>query len=360
MTDRAQPGAIDSVIRNDELAQVFDKFTEGFVVPAAEPTAAAQRRPDIDETALDEFRLSGVSAGSLTVTVEPGEAFIGGWMCRDTPTTVSLPANDTARIVAGYSTNAIFDPQVDADRDDADKAFIQLQRNTDPEFPQSVIHRVTTDGTGVIDDERVAAVGAQVSVDNLIIDSVNSITDATPRPGRIKIAQKTDPGGNEIFEFANAADRIQSSPTVVDGIVYVGSDDNSLYAIDAATGNEIFEFANATGTIFSSPTVVDGIVYVGSFDNSLYAIDAATGNEIFEFANAADRIFSSPTVVDGIVYVGSDDNSLYAIDAVSREAQLYVGDEFGFIPVHKGPEEDPRIIGSTLTGNTTADQDLNS
>jgi len=249
MTDRAQPGAIDSVIRNDELAQVFDKFTEGFVVPAAEPTAAAQRRPDIDETALDEFRLSGVSAGSLTVTVEPGEAFIGGWMCRDTPTTVSLPANDTARIVAGYSTNAIFDPQVDADRDDADKAFIQLQRNTDPEFPQSVIHRVTTDGTGVIDDERVAAVGAQVSVDNLIIDSVNSITDATPRPGRIKIAQKTDPGGNEIFEFTNATDNIRSSPTVVDGIVYVGSFDSSLYAIDAATGNEIFEFTNATGTI---------------------------------------------------------------------------------------------------------------
>jgi outer membrane protein assembly factor BamB len=360
MTDRAQPGAIDSVIRNDELAQVFDKFTDGFVIPATDPTAAAQRRPDIDETALDEFRLSGVSGGSLTVTVEPGEAFIGGWMCRDTSTTVSLPANDTARIVAGYSTNAIFDPQVDADRDDADKAFIQLQRNTDPEFPQSVIHRVTTDGSGVTGDERVAAVGPQVSVNNLIIDSVNSITDATPRPGRVKIARKTDPGGNQIFEFTNATDRIRSSPTVVDGVVYVGSRDSTLYAIDAATGNQIFEFTNASSRIQSSPTVVDGVVYVGSFDNSLYAIDAATGNQIFEFTNATDRIRSSPTVVDGVVYVGSDDSTLYAVDAATREAQLYVGDEFGFIPVHKGPEEDPRIIGSTLTGNTTTDQDLNS
>lgn len=166
MTDRAQPGAIDSLIRNDELAQVFGRFSEGFVVPGSDPTPAAQRRGDINETALDAFSLT-TSTTSLDVTVAPGEAFISGWVCRDVSTTLTLPANSTVDIVVGFDPDAIFDPQVDADRDAADETVVDLVGNVDATTPTTVAHRVTTGGSGVTVSERVARVGSSVQAESL-------------------------------------------------------------------------------------------------------------------------------------------------------------------------------------------------
>jgi eukaryotic-like serine/threonine-protein kinase len=53
-------------------------------------------------------------------------------------------------------------------------------------------------------------------------------------------------------------------------VVYVGSGDNSLYAVDARTGNKLWSFATGAA-IISSPAVANGVVYVGSYDGKLYA-----------------------------------------------------------------------------------------
>jgi len=166
MTDRAQPGAIDSLIRGDELRQVFGRFSDGFIVPGSDPTPAAQRRGDIDETALDAFSLT-TSTSSLDVTVTPGEGFVGGWFCRDVDSTLTLPANTTVDIVVGFNDRAIFDPNVDVDRDDADEVIIALAQNTNDDLPTTVAHRVTTDGSGVTSSERIARVGSSVQVESL-------------------------------------------------------------------------------------------------------------------------------------------------------------------------------------------------
>lgn len=107
----------------------------------------------------------------------------------------------------------------------------------------------------------------------------------------------------------------QSSPTVADGVLYTGSADGSLYALNAQTGEEVWQFATE-GIIRSSPTVSDGVVYVGSWDNHLYAIDAATGAEVWRF-NAESIIQSTPTVADGMVFIGSRASNLYAVDAAT-------------------------------------------
>jgi len=113
-----------------------------------------------------------------------------------------------------------------------------------------------------------------------------------------------------VFE---TGDEVRSSPTIVDGTVFVGSYDNNLYAVDAETGTE--EWVFETGDeVRSSPTVVDGTVFVGSADGNLYAVDAETGTEEWVF-ETGDEVRSSPTVVDGILFVGSFDNNLYAVDA---------------------------------------------
>jgi len=194
MTDRAQPGAIDSLIRNDELAQVFGRFSEGFIVPGSDPTPAAQRRGDIDETALDTFSLT-TSATSLDVTVAPGEVFVSGWACRDVSTTLTLPANSTVDIVVGFDPDAIFDPQVDADRDAADETVVDLAGNVDATTPTAVAHRVSTDGSGVTSSERIARVGSSVQAESL------SATGALRNPRFQTLADVPNdlPVGTQVF-----------------------------------------------------------------------------------------------------------------------------------------------------------------
>jgi hypothetical protein len=159
MTDRVQPGAIDSVIRNDELAEALGGFIDGSILPGTDPTNAAIRRGNIDETALNAFAIS-TSASSFDVSIAPGEAYIDGWCCRDTTTTLTLPSNATTDIVVGWNSNAAFDPQTDTTRDAADETIVARRATVSDTVPQLIAHRVDTDGSGVTTSRRVAPVGA--------------------------------------------------------------------------------------------------------------------------------------------------------------------------------------------------------
>jgi hypothetical protein len=176
MTDRAQPGAIDSIVRNDELGEAISAFSEGAIVAGTNPTNASIRRNDIDETVLDAFSIS-TSSNSLDVTISEGEGYVEGWFCRDVTTTLTLPTNATTDIVVGYNTDAVFDPNSDPDRDAADEVIVDLQQNVDPDVPQVVAHRVETDGSGVTSTERVAPVGSL----NLRGLKSPTLTDASDR-----------------------------------------------------------------------------------------------------------------------------------------------------------------------------------
>ena len=65
-----------------------------------------------------------------------------------------------------------------------------------------------------------------------------------------------------------------SSPAVVDGAVFVGSDDNHVYALDAATGREQWTF-ETDGAIYSPPVVMDGTVFIGNGYSQMYALEGA-------------------------------------------------------------------------------------
>jgi outer membrane protein assembly factor BamB len=129
---------------------------------------------------------------------------------------------------------------------------------------------------------------------------------------------------------------VESSPAVVHGVVYVGDNAHKLYAFDASgttncsgSPKSCAPLWTATrggsvGVDLSSPAVVNGVVYIGSADDKLYAFDASGATNCsgspktcapLWTATTGGLVFSSPAVVNGIVYVGSDDDKLYAFDA---------------------------------------------
>jgi hypothetical protein len=233
MTDRAQPGAIDSIIRNDELAQALDSFTQGGIVSGTNPTDASIRRSDIDETALDAFSLSS-SASSLDVTVAPGEAFVAGWLCRDTSTTLTLPANTTTDIVIGHATDAIFDPTVDPDRDAADEVIVDLAGNIPADIPQVVAHRVETDGAGVTSASRVATVGGFSQVDTGNIETTDLTVNGTAT-GIDTFTNGEDYDGLGTGDFSNLSSLNVSGPASVGDLTVNGTSDGINTLIDVPT-----------------------------------------------------------------------------------------------------------------------------
>jgi eukaryotic-like serine/threonine-protein kinase len=114
-----------------------------------------------------------------------------------------------------------------------------------------------------------------------------------------------------------------SSPALADGVLYFGSGDGNVYALDAASGALRWKFQTG-GVVHASPAVANGTVYVGSWDSYFYALEAASGHERWRFKTGEDPainnqvgIQSSAAVADGIVYFGCRDSHLYALDAAS-------------------------------------------
>ena len=142
-------------------------------------------------------------------------------------------------------------------------------------------------------------------------------------------------------------DRVHSSPAVANGVVYVGSDDHNVYALNASTGAKLWSYT--TGDVVdSSPAVANGVVYVGSYDGNVYALNASTGAKLWSYTTGAS-VYSSPAVANGVVYVGSDDGNVYALNA-STGAKLwsYTTGSGGVVP------RPPWRMGWFMSARTTA------
>jgi len=80
-----------------------------------------------------------------------------------------------------------------------------------------------------------------------------------------------------VLEQKLEGDKVQSSPVVSGGYVYVRSDDKKIYCLNVKTGAKVWQY-ETEGLIYSSPTVSGDKVYVGSTDNKVYCLNAAIGD----------------------------------------------------------------------------------
>ena len=124
--------------------------------------------------------------------------------------------------------------------------------------------------------------------------------------------------GQPVWQYQTGGALNQSGASLVNGNLYVGSRDGYLYSINAATGT--FNWRYDSGTISleqSSPTVYNGVVYIGGWYNvprftlkgSVYAVDASNGNLIWEkLPNIA--FSSSPFVNNDRLSITGDDGKI--------------------------------------------------
>jgi outer membrane protein assembly factor BamB len=117
-----------------------------------------------------------------------------------------------------------------------------------------------------------------------------------------------------------------SSPTVFQGVVYIGSNTGNFYALDETTGTLLWQQflgyvtaiecgsgqgVTSTATVATDPVSGALTVYVGGGDGYLYALDAATGNIVFRqfVTNVGTNrntgfIWASPVIVRNTIYLG--------------------------------------------------------
>ena len=131
-----------------------------------------------------------------------------------------------------------------------------------------------------------------------------------------------------------------SSPAVAGGLVYVGSTDGYFHCLNATTGALVWSFSGGGWWWESSPAVVGGSVYVGCDSGYVYCLNAYTGTQVWSFKTGY-YVSSSPAVAGGLVYVGSWDNNTYCLNATS-------GALVWSFPTQAYVESSPAVVGGLV------------
>ena len=111
--------------------------------------------------------------------------------------------------------------------------------------------------------------------------------------------------------------RVMSTGMAREGIVYIGSDDWHVYALDVEQGYPIWRF-RTRGPVISSPVYADNKVYFGSADGHVYAVEALNGREVWKY-EVGDQVNSTPFIYREALYIGARDGALYCLHAKSGE-----------------------------------------
>ena len=159
--------------------------------------------------------------------------------------------------------------------------------------------------------------------------------------------------GQKKWVFNNKGSWVIGAPAVRNGKVYFStSDSGMLYELDAKSGTGPSLLSSNKWPMFSSPAIAGNMLYIGSDEGKLFAVDLSSQKQVWAFQTEASKqngpkyskpdgtpnyeaafdspfyddvmvgyarlmsvgsILSSPVVADGVIYFGSTDGNLYAL-----------------------------------------------
>jgi outer membrane protein assembly factor BamB len=106
-------------------------------------------------------------------------------------------------------------------------------------------------------------------------------------------------------------DAVEGAPAIANGVVYVGSFDKHLHAIELATGK--LKWKVKLSYIKASPSVKGDRVFVGDLDGKFYCLSAADGKVLWTFETGGEIAAGCNFHGDNIL-IGSHDSTLYCLD----------------------------------------------
>jgi len=126
------------------------------------------------------------------------------------------------------------------------------------------------------------------------------------------------------------------SPVINAEMIFFGTEDGFFYGLDKETGRERWVFTPEQRNItvkencqqcelkFGPPIVVGEVIYVGSFDHNVYALDAQTGQLKWKFETNGS-VLNAPVFVNGKLYVSGADVYFYVLDPqTGKEVKRYL------------------------------------
>jgi PQQ-dependent dehydrogenase (methanol/ethanol family) len=129
----------------------------------------------------------------------------------------------------------------------------------------------------------------------------------------------------------------ETTPIVVNGVMYVTTSFDHVYALNAKTGEEYWHYKHEMGPVTTyccgpnnrGVAVYGGMVYMGTLDSHLVALDAKTGKEVWNKQIADPELGYSetmaPTAVDGKILIGTNGGE-YGIRGFVKAFNAKTGD----------------------------------
>ncbi len=120
-----------------------------------------------------------------------------------------------------------------------------------------------------------------------------------------------------IFQ-TEVVETMETTPIVVNGVMYATTAFNHVYALNAKTGEQIWHYKHKMGAITTfccgpnnrGVAVYQDMVYMGTLDAKLVALDAKTGKLVWEMQIADPELGYSetmaPTAVNGKILIGTN------------------------------------------------------
>ena len=111
---------------------------------------------------------------------------------------------------------------------------------------------------------------------------------------------------------------LETSPLVINGVMYVTTSFNHVYALDAATGSQIWHYKHKMGPITTyccgpnnrGVAAYGDKVFMGTLDARLIALNAKTGKKVWDTQIANPELGYSetmaPTAVNGKILIGTN------------------------------------------------------
>jgi outer membrane protein assembly factor BamB len=136
------------------------------------------------------------------------------------------------------------------------------------------------------------------------------------------VSQTTLPAKPRVlWKYSTDKNSVETTPAIVDGVVYIGDMQAKLYALKLDTqqpgGEKLWDFPGELG-FPGSPAVRDGRVYCGDGDGIFYCLQASDAKVIWKQPTEAEIVAGANFWKDKVL-VGSQDSRLYCFDAKTGE-----------------------------------------